>query len=193
VEQDESEDLRRRIGELQSELDSLERERSRLDVALAQVDSTPPKKIELPNKGKLAVAFLVAPLVIGGVIVAVALGGGNSGAETLYGRVTRSSGTAPARDGTPCTIFLSPGDENYDAQIDVLCGGRIVYGGGTLGWIGECEERDNLPWRCIDPAFSDDGGDPKLLFDRAARSVRVSERNWRIDIELVTPPAGVAP
>jgi hypothetical protein len=78
--------------------------------------------------------------------------------------------------------------------MDVLCAGHIVYGGGSSGYISECDERDDLTWRCVDDHFSPDGGDPRLTFDRGRRTIRIEDNppHWSLDIDLTTPPIGVS-
>jgi hypothetical protein len=105
----------------------------------------------------------------------------------MYATVVAADGPAPAQVGSRCTVFYkgAGGDSDYDGKLDVLCGERVVYGGGTLGWV-HCSYGDPGPMRCIDPDVSANGGDPRLVFDRARRALELDDADptWSLALEL---------
>ncbi len=192
---DEDEALRQQIGVLRREIDALAREQSDLEEERRALASTIEEQanahVSSPRiiwiMGAAAMVALVGVLAFG---LSASAGGSNS--DVLYGRVVAATGAAPVAMGARCTTFVEPAsgkNQDYEARLAVLCDGRVVYGGGTAGYA-RCDEGSGLRWTCYDVDFSDEGGDPKLRFERRTRQIWVAEREWRIRIELTTPPRG---
>jgi hypothetical protein len=197
---DDREALRFRIRELGDEIDRMARERDRIRIALREIDGDVEGQVKaMLNLKKSPLAAVGILILVGGIGAGVFFAGssGDGSSETMYGQVRSATGAqAPAAEGTDCTIFTRD-EENEDEDSDqgewsnvgVLCGGRMVYGGGSLGYL-YCQRAPNRAVvRCRDGDFTSDGADPKLEFDRAAARVVVEERNWRVEIELTTPPS----
>ena len=192
---DEEEALRHQIALLGREIDALAKERAGLEDERRALASTIEEQasalVSQPRLvwgvGALAIAALSAILLFG-----LSAGAGGSNSDVLYGRVAAIEGAAPVEAGARCTTFLEPlsgKNQDREARLAVLCGGRAIYGGPTSG-SADCDESSGLRSRCYDVSFSDDDGDPKMLFDRHARHIVVAEPGWSVRIELTTPPRG---
>jgi hypothetical protein len=181
---DETEALRQRVRTLQESLDALRRERDQLLDATRVLDQGVEARAAELTTGSPRLALFAGAALVVLIGAGIASGASSSDSRTYYGRVVGASGEASVRSGARCTVFVSDAEsEHYDAKISVLCGGRVIYGGGSLGYVG-CTEREGAIARCEDESFSDDGGDPKMTFDRAAQTVRVEDSSpaWAVDI-----------
>jgi hypothetical protein len=165
------------------EIAALEAEVAALEVELA---APGPRGVSL-----LALMAGIAVLGVGLATVFSLVGSG--GAETMYGEVVAVSGPAPVAQGARCTLVSWPSSgEEFDLQLELRCGGRVVYGGGSLGHV-DCDSwRAGAWWSCRDTDSSAGGGDPALALDREARAVRVEDRDptFAFEVSLTTPPAG---
>lgn len=192
---DDREALRQRIDKLRAELEPVEAERQALsiEIAAAREDVGQQARVRMGATPAIGCGMAASILVLG--IVVSFFGGSCAGssAETFYGEVRATTGAAPVAPGARCTAFFAPqgdSDSDYDGQLTVICDGRILYGGGSLGYL-ECAFSADQLVTCADGDFTPDGGDPKVLLDRRARQVVVEDRPpaWRVEIELTTPPA----
>jgi hypothetical protein len=193
---DDREALRQQVRVLREDVealaDTVRSLESALETKAREVASTARAK-----RGKRSFVMVLSILIAAVSVVVVFLIGGASGAEAemLFGQVRSVTGRAPAQVGNRCTLFISPSEsEEWNRQIDVLCDGRVVYGGGSLGHIS-CSLSGGRAERCTDSDPSPDGGDPRLQLDRSARLVRIDDAPppWTIEIELTTPPEEVRP
>jgi hypothetical protein len=189
--------LRLQLRVLREEIDALERERRDLEREASTLESEVEARVRALSGGAWRAPAIVGGLAASGIALAMVIGAGmGSEAETLYGRVTSVSGSPPVPDGARCTGFLSPhgdSDSDYDLQIELVCDGRAVYGGGTGGYI-ECDDDESVrPRHCVDRDFTAEGGDPRLELSRDAEAVRmrVEEPSWRLDVELALPRRSV--
>jgi hypothetical protein len=176
---DDLELLDQEIDALREELDYLEQRRRSLQQAIAALQPGARRSSPL-----VALLVVVGAVGILGAIIASVLSGGSG--EMLYGTVAEVRGSAPVAVGAPCTVvYQDANSDNYDGRIDVLCGRRLVYGGSGLGWI-DCDYAGSRPARCSDGDFTPDGGDPKLVFDRASASVVIEDvgPEWALRVEL---------
>jgi hypothetical protein len=192
---DETEAVRHRLQQLREELDELTDERDRLSAETRELDGDVEARAALLAGKSYRIWLFLGGFVAVAVVAALVVSRGSPGSETLYGHVRATTGEAPVSEGARCTAFLSSvgdDDSDYDRKLDVVCGDRIVYGGGSLGYLA-CEFRDEHLVRCGDPDFSADGGDPRLELLRDERRIRVEDRypTWSVEIELTTPPSGI--
>lgn len=181
---DETEALRQRERTLQASLDALRRERDELVEATRLLDQNVEARASELATGAPLLGVFAGVALVALVGAGIASGAGASGSRTYYGQVVRVSGEARISPDARCTVFVSENDsDHYDAQVSVLCDGRVIYGGGSLGYVG-CTEREGLIVRCEDESFSDDGDDPKMTFDSVARTVRIEDSSpaWSVDI-----------
>jgi hypothetical protein len=176
--------LEARIAAIESELDAMRAETSRSqaerDTHLREIRARARK---LTAK-RLGVPVLV--IAVGLVALATQATATTSSSETLYGIVQSVSGQPPVAEDTRCAAFVHVEDAEEDTvKIDVLCDGRILYGGGTYGYM-ECDDFSSMPSRCADTVPTSEGGDPMLRFDRARRTLTVEDRSprWQVTIDL---------
>lgn len=178
--------LEREIAERTKALEGHARKRAELE---ADIDG----EVRLVHgRGRLLLVLpvLILGAVIGGIMVAARTG---TSAEMLFGDVRVATGTAPVPTGARCTLFVTPvnkDDAKFDTDLEVLCDGRLVYGGGSLGAIG-CQKIDGRAVLCEDPTFTAQDGDPKVRLDRSAGSFVVEDRapDFRLEIGLAPPPS----
>lgn len=138
----------------------------------------------------IALAVGVALVVAGAVTAYVLLQWVEQ--ETLAGRVVAVEGPAPARDGETCTLLIEPValPGPYNAWLRVDCGRQRIYGYDSFGHL-RCETVDGRAVRCVDEDTTTSGGDPRLSFDRASRSLRIDDgRRWSFEVALDEPSAG---
>lgn len=181
---DETEALRQRARTLQASLDDLRKERLVLEEETRTIATSAEERAR-----KLAPRTSLFTLMIGVALAGLAVAGFVAGASgsnsrTYYGNVAGASGAAPVPEGARCTVFVSePDSEDHRSQVGVLCDGRVLYGGGSLGYVG-CDDDDGVATHCEDESFTSEGGDPKLIFDRARGRVRVEDSGpaWVVDI-----------
>ncbi|HJL14704.1 MAG TPA: hypothetical protein RMH99_03555 [Sandaracinaceae bacterium LLY-WYZ-13_1] len=193
---DDTQALRTKVQGLREELDALEGQKRAIEAERSELGGDVEERARiLAGSGHKVFVFLGVFLVPILVAVVFLAGGGGSGAETMYGRVSGGSGAMPVATGTRCAVFLHPvndDDSDWDGRVGVICGDRVVYGGGSSGYL-TCDWRDDRAWRCGDPDYTANGGDPRLELLRRERRVHLEDRrpDWSLDIELTTPPLGV--
>jgi hypothetical protein len=178
--------LDREVGERTRQLEEVSTQLRDLEAEIAH-------EVHLKH-GRTWVAWTVPLFLVAAVLAGVFFTGlgGSSDAEVVFGDVTIATGTAPVPVGAACTIFVTPvtgEDATWNTDVEVLCDGKLVYGGESLGGV-DCDKIDDRAVRCEDKDFTSDGGDPKLLFDRRANRIVVEERGptWRLEILMSPPP-----
>ena len=189
---DEREALRFQVDVLEREIAEQSKELEGQAQKLAELDADIDREVTLVHgRGRV---LLVLPILIFGVVIGGIMVGARTGtsAEMLFGDVRVATGTAPVPMGARCTLFVTPaGKDNakLDTDLEVLCDGRLVYGGDSLGAIG-CQKIDGRAVLCEDPTFTVQDGDPKVRLDRRAGTVVVEDRapDFRLEIGLAPPP-----
>lgn len=183
---DETEALRQQRTILRSEIEDLETERTRVESEIESEAVDVERTVRLKVGGAVTGVVIVGLLVPTIVLAAVFLdgGGGSGDADMLFGEVVETTGAAPFSENTRCTVFIhyvsgknSPGN----GQIEVVCNGTTVYGGDGLGFL-DCEWGEKWAMSCVDEDYTDDGGDPKLTFDRLHGLVLIED--GRSDIQV---------
>ena len=181
---DETEALRQRARRLEEEIATLDRERIDHDAEARDLEEGVETRARIVSGGAWKAVVAAVPVILLAGVGAVMASGSNAGAETLYGTVHRTEGGAPVAEGARCTAFLAPvndSDSDFDVHLDVLCDGRVVYGGDSGGYLA-CER----PTRCVDPMPSAEDGDPALVYERLDdASIRVADRGWTLGIRLL--------
>jgi hypothetical protein len=167
--------------------------RDEVQGAIAELEAQIAQEVGLVRGGGERFWILVPILLVGGVVLGAFLGGSGSGdAETIFGDVQRATGSSPVPVGARCTVFVSPvndDDARWDTDVEVLCGGRLLYGGETLGGV-DCRKVAGRAVRCDDTGYTDQGGDPRMRFDRPSGKVVVADRrpDYRVEIVFAPPP-----
>jgi len=193
---DDREALRQRIQELREEAERLAKQRDDGRAALAEIHRDFDERVRAAMRKGTRIPLLVAAGVLTPLVVIFAVGflapncGGSGVAEMLFGNVTVATGEAPVPQGTPCTVFIRGGGDDWDIRMNVLCGGRTVYGGGSKGYM-DCDRVDSVAVSCADSDYTADGGDPRVSFDRGSARLVIEDQlpDWRLEIALSPPPA----
>lgn len=181
---DETEALRQRVRTLNDELDAARRERNRLEAATRELARGVEARAKELDSGTSMVTVMAVVAMASVLAAGFVAGASGSSSRTYYGRVASASGSPPVHPGTRCTAFVSePDSEDHRSKISVLCDGHLIYGGDSLGYVG-CDEDDDVATRCEDEEFSGSTGDPKLIFESAVGTIRVSDSppEWTVNI-----------
>lgn len=187
---DETEALRQRARTLQASLDDLRKERRALEEETRTLAASADERARELATGPSLVTVMIGVAIVAVAVAGFVAGASGSSSRTYYGRVIRASGAARVHEGARCTAFVSePDSEDHRRKLGVLCDGRVLYGGGSLGYVG-CDDDDGVATRCEDESFSRDGGDPKLTFNSAAGTLRLEDADpaWLVDIALGAAP-----
>jgi hypothetical protein len=180
--------LDREVAERTKQLEEVSTQLRDLEAEIAQ-------EVQLKH-GKpwaaMAVPLVVVVAVFGGIFFLGMGAGARSDAEVVFGDVTIATGTPPAPVGAACTTFVSPvtgEDATWNTDIEVLCDGKLVYGGESLGGV-DCEKIYDRAVHCEDTGYTSNGGDPKLLFDRRGNRIVLEDRapTWRLEIVMAPAP-----
>lgn len=106
------------------------------------------------------------------------------------GRVRESVGSAPVQPDAQCTVVVHRDpdfpDVTYNCRVVVTCGGTVLYGTGSTGYIF-CSVIDGAPATGLDASGSNSGQgeDPMLRLDLPAGEVQVSDdTGWSITIDV---------
>lgn len=189
---DENEALRFQLSTVERELIERRREREEQSAALATLEAEIEREVRIVSgKGRV---FLLMPLLVAlaAVVFTATCGSGGSDAEMMFADVDAVTGQPPVPVGARCTLFVTPitdDDASFDTDVEILCNGTLVYGGGSLGGVN-CDKVDDRAVRCEDTDFTKDGGDPKMLIDRRAGRVVVEDRapDYRLELRFAPPP-----
>lgn len=172
---DETEALRQRVRTLNDALDAARRERNALVEATRELGQGVEARAKELDSGISLVTVMVGVALAGVAVGGFVAGASGSSSRTYYGRVVSVSGEAPVPEGARCTTFISESDsDDHRSKISVLCNGRLIYGGESLGYVG-CDEDDGVITRCEDEEFTGGNGDPKMTFDSAGGTIRVED------------------
>ncbi|MEM9192735.1 MAG: hypothetical protein AAGF12_26410 [Myxococcota bacterium] len=185
---DDREALRHRIRGLDDELESKRSELASVTAALASEERDVQSQARLASGKGIGVIIGVGALLPMFVFVFLMTSSRPSDDTRLfYGDVVLATGDAPVPGGTRCTMFLSPHDGSYSHRIQLLCGDRLLYGSGSLGYIDCVSGR--FVERCLDDEFEDD---PAVEFVRSEKriAIRDTSPDWSLEIVLTTPPGG---
>jgi hypothetical protein len=172
-------------------IDAVESEIADIDAAIERIEAERERHwADIRSGARVGRKVFWVPLAAG-VVAAVAffaLESGKPGGsrETLYGTVRDATGGSPVSADTRCAIFFEVEDSDSDRiGVDVLCGGRVVYGGRSQGFL-TCDDFDGSPRSCDDGEPTSEDGDPKLRFDRARGRVEVLDETpqWQLVIDL---------
>ncbi len=99
------------------------------------------------------------------------------------GVVTRTTGDARVAPGDPCEILVDPDFKaGYNCRVDVVCGGRPLWGGALRGGYSQCVTADH---RFVSGKH-EDSGDPHvwLAFDIAAASLTLDDTVGIVELRL---------
>ena len=94
--------------------------------------------------------------------------------------VTRKAKVVQRSDSVPfaasiCDVRISPAYAKGDTcRITVTCGGRVVYGGGTHGYV-QCLVADGRPTSAVDATPTPSSGDPQLQIDLLAGTATLAD------------------
>lgn len=172
---DETEALRQRVRTLNEALEAARRERNALVEATRELAKGVEARARELDSGTSRVTIMLGVTLAGVVVGGFVAGASGSSSRTYYGRVMSVSGEAPVPAGTRCTTFVSESDsDDHRSKVSVLCDGRLIYGGESLGYVG-CDDDDGVITRCEDDEFSGGSGDPKMTFDGPAGTIRVED------------------
>jgi len=108
----------------------------------------------------------------------------HTGSTVDDARVTSASGAAPVRVGDACRVELGFSDDPLEGcRAIVRCGEQWIYGGPGAGFF-DCTVDARGLVRGDDPNASSDGGDPRLVVDRATHTLTISDESptWSITL-----------
>ncbi len=104
------------------------------------------------------------------------------------GRVTYSSGPAPATSDQACTVRVFPVPTvDFNCRVEVSCGEALIYGVEGGGFV-QCSIQNRQPVLAQDPKGTVAEGDAMLDMNLDTRRVVVSDdapgATWRVEVSL---------
>jgi hypothetical protein len=181
-----------RVRLAEDTLEALAKERETLEAEKRALDDAVDRAVAKKSRGRVFV--LSAGALVPAFIVFLVTSGGPScdgdDHEMLFGRVVAVEGASPVPLDARCTVFVqtAPAPSDFTGKVDVRCGNQLVYGGESLGFL-YCDWARRRATRCVDTDFTEEGGDPKILFERDSAQVVITDTSPSWGLQIAIHPA----